>query len=325
MVTRYFLAGMFVLLGCNGLARAQVALGTPVVPDNSTDGDAKPRANRPVLGGIARSIRAAADCLAPPAVVVAEGPTKSDVARMIADGNHSPAEITAAKIKIDEMQGRARCAAVKYLATVDCHYYPEAEAGLLAALRADRVEAVRLEAATSLGNCRGVTARILDALNLAALGLDNDGNPAESSEAVRMAARKSLNLCMARGMGQPAVPASLAPPALTWQTPVEQPVVPTQYHIPVPPPPPPVAPASATVTPEERLLAETLGAPKTVLPTQPPPRSLFDFLMSFRSPRDASPSTPNPDRSYVEKTTAERMRGLTPLVPDSMMAIPSKN
>src|SRR2546425_250805 len=63
----------------------------------------------------------------------------------------SPAEAAAAKIRADEAGAKARRTAVKYLATVDCHYYPEAEAALIAALRADRNECVRLEAALALG------------------------------------------------------------------------------------------------------------------------------------------------------------------------------
>src|SRR5256885_11485017 len=40
-------------------------------------------------------------------------------------GSLSPAETTAAKIKADEAGANARRAAVRYLGTVDCHYYPE--------------------------------------------------------------------------------------------------------------------------------------------------------------------------------------------------------
>lgn len=131
---------------------------------------------------------------APPPPRPLNVPTRDDVARMITDGSRSPAEITAAKIKIDEGQALARQAAVRYLGTIDCHYYPEAEAGIIAALRCDRIESVRFEAAVALGTCRGVSMRTLEALNIVALGLETDGNPAESSETVRLAARHSLML-----------------------------------------------------------------------------------------------------------------------------------
>jgi hypothetical protein len=40
----------------------------------------------------------------------------------------------------------AKVAAIEYLATVDCRYYPEAEAGLIAGLRAEKNECVRIAA-----------------------------------------------------------------------------------------------------------------------------------------------------------------------------------
>ena len=60
------------------------------------------------------------------------------------------AEGAAARIKADEAEAKARRAAVRYLGTVDCHYWPEAQAALIIALRADRNECVRLEAALAL-------------------------------------------------------------------------------------------------------------------------------------------------------------------------------
>ncbi len=76
-------------------------------------------------------------------------PTLDDLARM-APGTVTPAETTAAKIVAEETGAKWRRAAVRYLGTVDHHYYPEAEAALVAALRADRNELVRLEAAQAL-------------------------------------------------------------------------------------------------------------------------------------------------------------------------------
>src|SRR5262249_25016443 len=61
------------------------------------------------------------------------------------------AEGAAAAIKKDEAEAAARRAAVRYLGTVDCRRWPEAEDGLINALRADRNECVRMEAAFQLG------------------------------------------------------------------------------------------------------------------------------------------------------------------------------
>ena len=111
----------------------------------------------------------------------------------------SLAEAAASKIKADEAGAKSRRAAVHYLGTVDCHYYPEAEAALVAAVRADRNEGVRLEAVMALGNgcCR--TKRTMDALNLVVSGSEQDGNPAETSGAFAIAAAKALQQYMTHG------------------------------------------------------------------------------------------------------------------------------
>src|SRR4029078_6283179 len=57
------------------------------------------------------------------------------------------AQGVAAKIKAEEAQAKAKIAAIEYLATVDCRYWPEAEAALIAGLRAEKNECVRLAAA----------------------------------------------------------------------------------------------------------------------------------------------------------------------------------
>ncbi len=71
---------------------------------------------------------------------------------------------TAAKIKADEAAAEQRVAAVRYLATVDCNYWPDAQVALIASLRADRNECVRLEAALALGRgccCNRATIKAL--------------------------------------------------------------------------------------------------------------------------------------------------------------------
>jgi hypothetical protein len=227
---------------------------------------------------------------------------REDLARMMTDGGFSPAEISAAKVRLDEMQGQARRSAVRYLATVDCHYYHEAEAALIAALRADRVEAVRLEAARALADCPGVTVRILDALNLTALGLDLDGNPAETSAAVRSAARDSLNRCLMRGIG-------MSPVSQTLPSVRETPLALTPL-------------ATAVVTPAERLRAETVSTNVKLDPPVAPTRSFFQIVTNLIS-REPPPPKLSGD-AYARQATAARMRGLTPIGPESSLAIPAQ-
>src|SRR5262245_15393523 len=61
------------------------------------------------------------------------------------------AEGAAARIKADEAAAAERRAAVRYMSTADCRYWPEAQEALINSLRADRNECVRLEAALALG------------------------------------------------------------------------------------------------------------------------------------------------------------------------------
>jgi hypothetical protein len=132
------------------------------------------------------------------------------------NSNASPAEKAAEAIKADEAGAAARKAAVRDLGTVDCHYYPEAEGGLLAALRQDRNECVRLEAALALGKGCCCTPKTVKALTIAANGSDEDKNPAETSERVKFAAMVALGRCMAHVQEkapEPAVPPERPPEA----------------------------------------------------------------------------------------------------------------
>src|SRR3954451_14233658 len=79
-------------------------------------------------------------------------PTAADVAALAAAGGPTSAAAVAAKIKADEAAAKARVAAVEYLGTVDCHYWPDASDALIMALRADRNECVRYAAATVLNS-----------------------------------------------------------------------------------------------------------------------------------------------------------------------------
>ena len=107
-----------------------------------------------------------------------------------------PAVNAAAVIKVEAAQAEARVEAVRYLATVDCHWYPEAEAGLIASLRADRSECVRLAAAEALGRGCCCSKKTIAALQLAAAGSNLDGNPGERCPRVRWAALEALQTCL---------------------------------------------------------------------------------------------------------------------------------
>jgi len=110
----------------------------------------------------------------------------------------SPAEEAAQKIKADEAQAKARRAAIKYLGTVDCHYFPEAEKALIGGLLNDRNECVRLEAALALGHGCCCTKKTIEALQVTVSGSNKLGNPGETSERVKAAAFAALQRCLAR-------------------------------------------------------------------------------------------------------------------------------
>jgi hypothetical protein len=105
-------------------------------------------------------------------------------------------EGAAARIKADEAAAAKRRADVRYLATVDCHYWPEAQDALINALRADRNECVRWEAAMALGSGCCCTPKVVVALSIAVSGSEEDGNAGETSERVRAAAHASLAHCL---------------------------------------------------------------------------------------------------------------------------------
>jgi hypothetical protein len=106
------------------------------------------------------------------------------------------AEGAAAQIKKEEAEAKARAAAVRYLGTVDCHWWPDAEVALSNALRADKNECVRYEAALALGRGCCCTKAIVRSLTICVNGTEEDGNPYENSERVRMAAEVALMHCV---------------------------------------------------------------------------------------------------------------------------------
>ncbi len=117
----------------------------------------------------------------------------------IAEGLKQPAdsaEGAAARILADEAEAKKRRAAVRILGTVDCKRWPEAEEALINALRGDRNECVRWEAAKQLGRGCCCTPKTVTALSLTIAGSNRDGFPVERSDRVVAAAVASLNHCL---------------------------------------------------------------------------------------------------------------------------------
>jgi hypothetical protein len=107
------------------------------------------------------------------------------------------AEGAAARIKASEADAKARRAAVRYLGTVDCNWWPEAKDALIAALRADKNECVRLEAAWALTSGCCCTKETIDALTETVNGGKKIGPSPENSERVKQAAAVALERCLA--------------------------------------------------------------------------------------------------------------------------------
>jgi hypothetical protein len=136
-------------------------------------------------------------------------------------------EDTADKIKADEAAAKARRAAMRYLGTVDCHYWPEAEKALITGLRTDKNDCVRWEAAHSLGNGCCCTRKTIAALKLVVEGSEADGNPSETSIWVKGEALASLQHCICCFRDKPAeVPKEKAGPTAA----VTPEVLPAYYY-----------------------------------------------------------------------------------------------
>lgn len=102
----------------------------------------------------------------------------------------------ASKAKLDRAGAEERMKAVKYLGTLDCHYWPEAEEALIGALRGDRNECVRYEAAVALSKGCCCTCKVIVALSHVVSCSDADGFPYEKSARVRAVAAHALDRCM---------------------------------------------------------------------------------------------------------------------------------
>jgi hypothetical protein len=124
----------------------------------------------------------------------------------------SPEEGAAAKIAASEAGAKARAAAVRYLGTVDCYYWPEAQDALITALRTDTNECVRLEAAWALMRGCCCTKEVIVALSETVNGGKRAGGPPEKSERVKDAAAAALSHCLSCYPVVPLVPPSEALP-----------------------------------------------------------------------------------------------------------------
>ena len=97
----------------------------------------------------------------------------------------------------DTEESHARRAAVRCLAKVDCNWWPETELALINALRTDKNECVRHEAAMVIGSGCCCTKKMIEALTICINASTKDGNPAENSDRVRQQAINSLQHCLA--------------------------------------------------------------------------------------------------------------------------------
>ena len=110
-----------------------------------------------------------------------------------------PAESAAGaseRIKAEEAAAAGKIADIEYLATKNCKRFPEAEAALIAGLRAEKLECVRLAAAKALLSGCCCTPNVIKALTVCVNMSEKDGNLAEESERVRLTAFVALERCL---------------------------------------------------------------------------------------------------------------------------------
>jgi hypothetical protein len=133
------------------------------------------------------------------------------------------ADGAAARIKEEEAGAAKRRESVRYLGTVDCRYWPEAEGSLIKALRSDPNECVRYEAAAALTHGCCCTRPILEALLTTVSGADKDGFPAERSPRVKAKALEAMHHCLQSCSAVTVTPAP-TPARPEKPTPPEKPV-----------------------------------------------------------------------------------------------------
>ncbi len=226
----------------------------------------------------------------------------------------------AARIKKDEEDAKARRADVRYLGTVNCRRYPEAEKALINALRSDANECVRWEAALALSSGCCCTKNTVEALRLTAVASDKDGNPPETSMRVRNAAIMALSVCEIRVPPQTPEPPELppvfppdpkkapeSPGPLTLGTIFQAPVPAQLVTLPpaapmlppiLPAPPPTAAPVLPPLLPAPPPTAAPVLPP--VLPA-PPPTLSTSFTGVLPARTEPVTSLPPPSKTKVSR------------------------
>lgn len=230
------------------------------------------------------------------------------------------AEGAAARAKADEADAKARRAAVRFLGTVDCHYWPEAQEALINALRGDRNECVRLEAAFALNRGCCCTKMIIKALVMTVSGSDEDGFPSERSGRVRAVAQSALAHCLEcytevipvppeKGPGgkEPVPPPIPMPPAAakplngpaTLPANITQEMTPAEYYKRVQ-----AMSRQEIITDSQRVLAKLppLSAPIQA-PQDSSPSSVFDLVQyAFGSGGSSSTTTVSETTTIIAQT-----------------------
>jgi hypothetical protein len=208
------------------------------------------------------------------------------------------AEGAAARIMKEEADAKARRAAVRYLGTVECRRYPEAEVALINALRQDGNECVRWEAAIALSRGCCCTRKTIEALALTVDASTKDGNPPEMSPRVRAAAAAALDHCLA-----------CVTDSSTETAPEPRPEPP-------PPPEPPGRPDLPSPRPlldSLTLLQTSYALPLTPRPADQPIAEARRALARFKEEQARSPMLLPGKVSVYEALTRARAADLPPL------------
>lgn len=141
------------------------------------------------IGGLVAEMRKPLSAITGGMVAPVAAPSSHEVAAAGPQG-------TAAQIQAIKIDAPKRVAAIAQLQGIDVRYHPEAAQTLIAALRADPSDCVRLEAARSIATLKTCTKPIAEALRICVEGLETDGNPAELSPAVQQQAAMALSCCL---------------------------------------------------------------------------------------------------------------------------------
>jgi hypothetical protein len=232
----------------------------------------------------------------------------------------------AARVKADEADAKARRAAVRYLGTVDCHVWPEVKAALVNALRADKNECVRYEAALALGRGCCCAKETLEALSRTVSGSETDGNPSETSERVKAAAADALENCLSKLTPPPLAPPEPAGPPRERATPprerstsakAEQTLMPVYYRQLESVPIGQIADQARAVLAQRK---QKRAAPSNTVPIDD--HSLYGVLVSARHAARA-PQASQPGTAVVSMNTVAPPTAVASVVPASDRIMPA--